>query len=159
MLFHRIAFERHDYTITKAEQLQKAKHWILRLNADGPQKPLRQRPEFSFALKQCLKRKTLTWRKRNNLRDRYVQNINNVNEKMNNSKEEKTSLTVSIGKLDGGTTESYGETCRQRLHLQPRSGNTHNGKRVGDLGIPHHLINGGDFGLLEGRNSRKSTGG
>ena len=29
--------------------------WILRLNADGPQKPLRQRPEFSVASKQCLK--------------------------------------------------------------------------------------------------------
>ena len=29
--------------------------WILRLNADGPQKPLRQRPQFAAALKQCLK--------------------------------------------------------------------------------------------------------
>ena len=54
----------------------------------------------------ALKCKTLTWRKRNNLWDRYVQNINNVNEKINNSKEEKTSITMSIGKLDGGTTES-----------------------------------------------------
>ena len=35
--FDRIALERHDYTATKAERLQNAKHWILRLNADGPQ--------------------------------------------------------------------------------------------------------------------------
>ena len=55
MLFDRIAFERHDFSATKAERLQNAKHWILRLNADGPQKPLRQRPEFAVALKQCLK--------------------------------------------------------------------------------------------------------
>ena len=27
---------------------------------------------------------------------------------------------------------------------------THNGKRVGAHGIPHPLINGGDFGFLEG---------
>ena len=54
MLFDRIALERHDYTATKAERLQNAKHWILRLNADGPQKPLRQRPEFAVALKRCL---------------------------------------------------------------------------------------------------------
>ena len=35
MLFDRIALERHDYTATKAERLENAKHWILRLNADG----------------------------------------------------------------------------------------------------------------------------
>ena len=86
----------------------------------------------------ALKCKTLSWRKRNNLCDRYVQNINNVNDKMNNSKEENTSITKLIGKLDGGTTESHGETRRQRLHLQYRSGTTHNGRRVGAHGI--HII-------------------
>ena len=37
LFFGRIALERHDYTATRAERLQNAKHWILRLNADGPQ--------------------------------------------------------------------------------------------------------------------------
>ena len=55
MLFDRIALERDDNTATKAERLQNAKHWILRLNADGHQKLLRQRPQFAVALKQCLK--------------------------------------------------------------------------------------------------------
>ena len=54
MLFDRIALERHDYTATRAERLQNAKHWILRLIADGPQKPLRKRQDFADALKQCL---------------------------------------------------------------------------------------------------------
>ena len=49
IFFDRIALERHDYTATRAERLQNAKHWILRLNADGPQKPRRQRPEFAVA--------------------------------------------------------------------------------------------------------------
>ena len=53
MLFDRIALERHDSTATRAERLQNAKHWILRISADGPQKP-RQRPEFAVALKQNL---------------------------------------------------------------------------------------------------------
>ena len=50
----------------------------------------------------------------------------------------------------GGSTESHGETRRQRLHLQHRSGKPHNDRRDGARGIPHHLINGGDFGFLEG---------
>ena len=57
---------------------------------------------------------------------------------------------MSIAKLDGGTTESHGETPQQRVHLQLRSGKLHNGKRVGAHGSPHHLRNGGDFGFLEG---------
>ena len=40
---------------TRAERLQNAKHWVLRLNADGHQKPLRQRSELVGAFKQCLK--------------------------------------------------------------------------------------------------------
>ena len=55
MIFDRIALERHDHTATRAERLQNAKHWVLRLNAGRPQKPLRQRPEFAVAVKQCLK--------------------------------------------------------------------------------------------------------
>ena len=51
MLFDRIALERRDYTATKDERRQNAKRLILRLNADGPQKPLRQRQEFAVALK------------------------------------------------------------------------------------------------------------
>ena len=95
-------------------------------------------------------RERRTWRKRNNLWDRHVQTINSVNDKIRNSKEDKTSITRSIARLGGGTTESHGETRWQHLHLQHRSGETHNGKRVRAHDIPHHLINGGDFGILEG---------
>ena len=54
MLFDRITLERHDHKATRAERLQNAKHWTLRLDSDGHQKPLWQRPEFVDALKQCL---------------------------------------------------------------------------------------------------------
>ena len=37
MLYDRIALERHDHTATKAERTQNTKHWVLCLNADGPQ--------------------------------------------------------------------------------------------------------------------------
>ena len=56
----------------------------------------------------ALKCKMLAWRKRGNPWDRYVQNTSNVNDKISNSKEEKTSISMSIGKLHGGTTESHG---------------------------------------------------
>ena len=55
MLLHRAALWRHDYTATRAERLQNARHWVLRLDADGPREPLRQRPEFVNAVKQRLK--------------------------------------------------------------------------------------------------------
>ena len=101
--------------------------------------------------------KTLTWRKRGNLSDRYVHNINSVNDKISNSTEEKTSITMSISKLDGGTTESHGETRQQHLHLQLHNGRLRNGKRVGANGSLHHLRNGGDFGFL-GRIPEKRRG-
>ena len=72
-----------------------------------------------------------------------------TNDKICNSSEEKTSITMSIVKLDGGTTESHGETRRQHLHLKLHSGQLRNGKRVGAGGHLHHLRNGGDFGFLE----------
>ena len=49
MLYDRIALERHDYAATRAERLQNAKLWVLRLTADGTQEPLRQRHDFAGA--------------------------------------------------------------------------------------------------------------
>ena len=56
---------------------------------------------------------------------------------------------MSIVKLDGGIAESHGEAHRQHLHLQLRSGQLRNGKRLGAHGSLHHLRNGCDFGFLE----------
>ena len=70
MLFDRIALERRDYTATKDERRQNAKRLILRLNADGPQKPLRQRQEFAvafFFLKKNLQKSDAHLGKHNNL--------------------------------------------------------------------------------------------
>ena len=155
-LFDRIALERRDITATKAEQSQNAKHWILRLNAAGPQKPLRQRPEFAVALQQCLKMQDAhlaeTRQFYRPIRPEHEQRLRST------IRRRRQLFSMSIGKLDGGTTESHGATRRQRLHLQHRSGKTHNRRRVGAHGIPHDLITGGDFGF-PGTNSRKSTGG
>ena len=140
MFFDRIALERHDYTATKAERLQNAKHWIHRLNADGSQKPLQQGPEFAVALKHCLEMQDARLAEtRQSLRPIRPEHQQRQREDQQFEMEEKTSITMSIGKLDGGTTERHGETRRQRLHLQHRSGKTHSGKRVGAHGIPHHL--------------------
>ena len=145
MLFDRIALERHDCTATRAERSQNTKHWILRLNADAPQKPLRQRPEFAIALKQCLK-----------MQDAHLaetqQSLRPIRPEHQQRQRQDQQFEGGENfdrKLDGGTTESHGETRRQRLHLQLRSGKLNNGKRVGAHGSLHHLRNGGDFGFLE----------
>ena len=154
MLFDRIALERHDISATRAERLQNAKHWILRLDADGPQTPLRQRPEFAVALKQCLKMQDAHLAEtRQSLRPIRPEHQQRQRQDLQFDAE-KTSITTSIAKVDGGGTESHRETRRQHLHLhlhlQVRSGRLRNGKQVGAHGSLHHLRNGGDFGFLEG---------
>ena len=47
--YDRIAFDKHHYTATQDERIQNLKHWILTLNAEGPQQPLFQRPDFAQA--------------------------------------------------------------------------------------------------------------
>ena len=53
MLYDRIAVEKHIYIATKAERIQKSKHWIPTKNAEGPQQPLNQRPDFAQAKREC----------------------------------------------------------------------------------------------------------
>ena len=151
MLFDRIALERHDFSDTKAERLQNAKHRILRLNADLPQKPLRQRPEFAVASKQCLQnarrslggnasisqtdtsRTSKTSTRRSRIRRRRKLRLLCRSENL-------------MAVLQGATVKPVGRVFIFEIHI----GKTHNGRRVGAHGIPHHLINGGDFGFLEG---------
>ena len=49
MLFDRIASENHSYVATRAERIRNSEHWILKLNQDGAQQPLNQRPAFAQA--------------------------------------------------------------------------------------------------------------
>ena len=44
--------EAHIYVATRAERIQNSKHWILTLNAEGPQEPLNQRPDVAQAKKE-----------------------------------------------------------------------------------------------------------
>ena len=152
MLYDRIAFERHDLSATRAERLQNAKHWVLRLNADGPQKPLRQRQEFADALKQCLKMQDahlaemeqtlIPIRPRHQQRQRQNQQFGGG---------EKLGLLCRSQDWMAVLQRAGGETRRQHfhLHLQLRSDRLRNGKRVGAHGNLHHLRNGGDVGFLE----------
>ena len=132
MLFDRIALERRLYSydswaVTERRTLNSSFECWWASKASSTETRICRCVE-----KNALKCKTPTWRKRCNLWDRYVPNINNVNEKINNSKGEKTSITMSIG------------------------------QRVGAHGIPHRLVNGGDFGFVDGipenrRESRQDT--
>ena len=49
MLYDQNASENHDYIATKAERIQNSKHWVLSTNAEGPQLPQQQCPDYAAA--------------------------------------------------------------------------------------------------------------
>ena len=53
MLHDRIALENHQYVATRDERIHNSKHWILKLDQDGAQPPLNQRPDFAQAKREC----------------------------------------------------------------------------------------------------------
>ena len=53
MLHDRIALGNHSYSATRTERIPNSKHWILRLNQDGAQPPLNQRPDVAQAKSEC----------------------------------------------------------------------------------------------------------
>ena len=106
--YDRIALERHDYTATKAERIQNTQHRVLCLNADGPSKPLRQRPEFAAAVKECQRLQDAHLPEARQFhRPIHTSQQKFVNEESNNSKAEKTSIILFIRGLDGGTINSH----------------------------------------------------
>ena len=150
-ILNRIALERHAFSATRAERLQNAKHWILRLNADGPQKPLRQRPKFAVASKQCLKNARRSLGGNATISETDTSRTSTTSTRRSTiRRRRKLRLLSRSENWMAVLHRATGENRRQRLHLQHRSGKTHSGKRVGAHRIPHHLINGGDFGFLEG---------
>ena len=58
MLYDRIALEKHVYVATRTERIQNSKHCVLTLNAEAPQQPLNQRPDFALAKKRM---QTIAW--------------------------------------------------------------------------------------------------
>ena len=59
MLYDRIALEKQIHVATRAENIQNSKHWILTLNAEGPQQPLNQRPDIAQANRECKDYRTI----------------------------------------------------------------------------------------------------
>ena len=53
LLYDQIALENQDYTATKAKRTQNSKHWVLSINAEGPQPPRQQRPDYAAAKREC----------------------------------------------------------------------------------------------------------
>ena len=53
MLHDRIALKNHSYVATRAERIRNSEHWILKLNQDGAQRPLNERPDLAPAKREC----------------------------------------------------------------------------------------------------------
>ena len=52
-LYDQNALEKHDFSATKAERIQNSKHRVLSKNAEGPQLPRQQRPDYAAAKREC----------------------------------------------------------------------------------------------------------
>ena len=119
MFYDRIAFERRDYTATRAER--NAKHWVLRLNADGHQKPIRQRQDFADALKRCVRKLRLLCR----------------------SQDLMAVLQRATGKPPAASSSSSSTSQRPTSQWQTSwsSGNLHHLRNGGDFGVDSTPIN------------------
>ena len=53
MLHDQIALDNHDFIATKADRIQNSKHWVLSINAEGPQIPRQHRPDYAAAKREC----------------------------------------------------------------------------------------------------------
>ena len=112
MLYDRIALEKHIYVATRAERIQNSKHWILTINAEGPQQPLNQRPDFAQAKREC-KRLHDEHLARTQEQYRTIPRSQQIRQRRGQQfegNEETTRLTL---KQVGGSTKGRGETCRQ----------------------------------------------
>ena len=129
-LYDRIAVERHDYTAAKAERRRNSMHWVLSMNAEGPQ------PTTSTTTpRQCRSRKRMSadhktsiWRQRSSSANQFIRANKCVNIRISNSKEVKIMTTLLVGKQDGNGTKSSSETCRILRLRRPHHGRISHGK-------------------------------
>ena len=49
MFYDQIALEIHDFSASEAERIQNSNHWVVPMNAEGPQLPRQQRPSYAMS--------------------------------------------------------------------------------------------------------------
>ena len=129
MLYDQIALENHDYIATKAERIHNSKHWVLSMNAEGPQLPRQERPDHAAAKRECQRlqdeflAETLQFSTNQFIRANKCTKI-----RISNSKEVMTMITLLIGKQDGNGTKTSRETCRMLRLRRPHHGRIPYGK-------------------------------
>ena len=112
MLCGGIALEKQIYVATRAERIQNLKHWILTLNAEGPQQPLNQRLDFAQATRVCkrLHDEHLA-RTEEEYRIHSSQSTSKTLKMTTNPRATKNTTTRLTLKQVGGSTKGCGETA------------------------------------------------
>ena len=49
----KLRLEKHEHTAMKAERIRNSKYWVISINAEGPQLPRQQRPDYAAAKGEC----------------------------------------------------------------------------------------------------------
>ena len=115
----KVALEDHSHVATKPEIFQNTKHWVLRLNQDGAQKPLNQRPVFAQAERECKRMHDEHVKKTQQCIDQFLVINNHDNDEDKHSKESTSTTIESILEPAGGSKfQSHRDTCRIRPRQQ-----------------------------------------
>ena len=129
MLYDQIALEKHDFSATKAERIQNSKHWVISINAEGPQLPPQQRPDIMPQQKENVSDyKTSIWRKQSSSTNQFIRANKCVKIRISKSKDVKIMITLLIGKQDENGTKSSRKTCRILRLRRPHHGRILHGK-------------------------------
>ena len=108
---------------TRSERIRHSEHWILKLNQDGRQQPLNQRPDFAQAKRECKRSHDECMARTKRLRE-----LKNV-------------AMQSTLEQAGGSMNQRGESRLRRHRPRPRIGKATIGRQeVGIPGILHGLI-------------------
>ena len=165
MLFDRIVLEKHIYVATKAERIQNSKHWFLTINAEGPQQPLNQRPDFAQAKIECkrlhdehLARTQQAHRtipRSQQVRQREGQQFE-ANEEYDYAVDPKTGRRFYKGSQENLPTASSSSSHWDRTHWKMRSWNSKHSSWSDDLWFFSEL---GPVSVAWRWTSRQPTGG
>ena len=136
-----LPWKNHKYTATRAERIRHSEHWVLKLNQDGPEQPLNQRPDLAQAKREC-KRLHDEYMARTQQEYRTIPRSQQVRQRKEQQFEGIEEYDYAVDPRTGWRSiNSTRETSRLRRHRpRPRIGKATVGRReVGIPGILHGL--------------------
>ena len=149
MLYDRIAVEKRIFVASRAERIQKSKHWILTQDAGGPQQPLNQRPDFAQAKREC-KRLHDEYMARTRQEYRTIPRSQQVRQRKGQQFQGNEEYDYAVDQKKGWRIyrhlrQDRGSTCQKLRHRRQRGIKPSGRRAIGILSILQALTTGEFF--------------